>query len=122
MRDKKIRLLLQLGLKKSPDLPDVPLIIDLARNDDERQVFEILTGMKALGRPYFVAPGVPEDRASALQTAFMQTMKDPEFLAEATQSLGTIDAVSGPDMRTIVTRVYSLPSNVVDKARNAVRP
>jgi tripartite-type tricarboxylate transporter receptor subunit TctC len=121
VRDKKIRLLLQLDLKKSPDLPDVPFIMDLARTDDERQVFQILMGMKALGRPYFVAPGVPEDRTAALRTAFMQTMTDPEFLAEAKQSLGTIDPVSGADMQTIVTRVYSLPSNVVDKARDAVK-
>jgi tripartite-type tricarboxylate transporter receptor subunit TctC len=121
VRDKKIRLLLQLDLKKSPDLPDVPFIMDLARTDDERQVFQILMGMKALGRPYFVAPGVPEDRTAALRTAFMQTMTDPEFLAEAKQSLGTIDPVAGADMQTIVTRVYSLPSNVVDKARDAVK-
>jgi len=121
VRDKKIRLLLQLDLKKSPDLPDVPFIMDLARTDDELQVFQILMGMKALGRPYFVAPGVSEDRTAALRTALMQTMTDPEFLAEAKQSLGTIDPVSGADMQTIVTRVYSLPSNVVDKAREAVK-
>lgn len=121
LREQKIRLLLQLDLKKNPDLPDVPLILDLARSEEERRVFELLTSMKALGRPYFVAPEVPKDRAEALQAAFMQTMKDPDFLAEAKTSLGTIDPVSGPDMQAIVTRVYSLPSSIVDKAREAVR-
>jgi tripartite-type tricarboxylate transporter receptor subunit TctC len=122
VRDKKIRLLLQLDLKKSPDLPDVPFIMDMARNDDERRVFELLMGMKALGRPYFVAPGVPQDRSNALRTAFMQTMEDPDFLAEAKKSLGPIDPVSGADMQNIVTRVYSLPLDVVAKARDAVKP
>ncbi len=122
VRDSKIRLLLQLGLKKSPDLPDVPLIVDMARNDEDRSVFEILMGMKALGRPYFIAPGVPEDRSNALRIAFMETMRDSDFLAEAKKSLGTIDPVSGADMQNIVARVYSLPSNVVDKARQAVKP
>lgn len=122
LRDKKVRLLLQLDLKKSPDLPDVPLIMDMARNDEERHVFELLVSMKALGRPYFVAPGVPEDRAEALRTAFMQTLKDPDFLAEARKSLGTIDPVSGADMQKIVSGVYSLPPDVVAKARDAAKP
>src|ERR1700674_5880857 len=61
---KKIRILLQLGLTRSPspDLRDVPLVMDIARNPAERHVLEILMGMKALGRPYFVAPGVSKDR------------------------------------------------------------
>jgi tripartite-type tricarboxylate transporter receptor subunit TctC len=122
VRDNTVRLLLQLDLTKSPDLPDVPLIMDLARNDEERQIFQQLVAMKALGRPYFVAPGVPEDRTSALRAAFMQTMRDPDFLDEAHKTLGTIDPVSGADMQTIVGRVYSLPSEVIDKARTAVKP
>jgi tripartite-type tricarboxylate transporter receptor subunit TctC len=122
VRDKKIRLLLQLDLKQSPELPDVPLIMDLARNDEERQLFELLVGMKALGRPYFVAPEVPQERAAALRTAFMDTMRDPDFLAEATQALGAIDPVSGADMERIVTRVYALPASLVEKARAAVKP
>jgi len=65
------RLLLQLDLAKgaSPDLRDVPLILDIARTDEQRHVFEILMGMKALGRPYFVAPEVPKERADALRAA-----------------------------------------------------
>jgi tripartite-type tricarboxylate transporter receptor subunit TctC len=122
VRDKEIRLLLQIDLKKSADLPDVPLILDLARNDEERQVLEVLVSMKSLGRPYFVPPGVPGDRAEALRTAFMRTMKDPDFLADAKKSLGTIDPVSGADMQNIITRVYALPPDIVAKARAAVKP
>lgn len=122
VRDGKVRLLLQLDLTKSPDLPDVPLIMDLARNDEQRQIFEQLVAMKALGRPYFVAPGVPEDRTTALRAAFMQTMQDPDFLDEARKTLGTIDPVSGVDMQAIVGRVYSLPPEVIDKAHAAVQP
>ncbi len=122
VRDKKVRLLLQLDLKKSAELPDVPLIMDLARTDEERELFELLVGMKALGRPYFVAPEVPQERAAALRTAFMETMQDPDFLAEATQALGAIDPVSGTDMQRIVTRVYATPASLVEKALAAVKP
>jgi tripartite-type tricarboxylate transporter receptor subunit TctC len=85
IRDRKIRLLLQLGLARSPnpDLRDVPLVMDITRNETERHVFEVLMGMKALGRPYFVAPAVPRDRSDALRMAFMATMNDADFLDEA---------------------------------------
>jgi hypothetical protein len=120
---KKIRILLQLGLTKSPspDLRDVPLVMDIARNPDERHVFEILMGMKALGRPYFVAPGVPKDRTDALRAAFMATMSDPEFLDEAKRVLGPIDPISGLDMQGIVSNVYALPPEVIATAREAVK-
>jgi tripartite-type tricarboxylate transporter receptor subunit TctC len=121
--DKKIRMLLQLGLTKgaSPALRDVPLVMDITRNQAERQVFEILMGMKALGRPYFVAPGVPQDRTDALRTAFMATMNDPDFLEEAKRVLGPIDPISGADMQAIISNVYALPGAVIATAREAVR-
>jgi tripartite-type tricarboxylate transporter receptor subunit TctC len=123
LRDGKLRLLLQLDLQKgsSPYLRDVPLAMDLARDEEERQVFRILMSMKALGRPYFVAPEVPADRSDALRAAFMATMKDPEFLSEASQTLGTIDPASGPRMQKVVTDIYALPADVIAKAREAVK-
>ena len=121
--DKKIRILLQLGLTKSPSptLRDVPLVMDIAHNPAERQVFEVLMGMKALGRPYFVAPGVPKDRVDALRDAFMATMSDPDFLDEAKRVLGPIDPISGADMQRIIAGVYALPSEVIATAREAVK-
>jgi hypothetical protein len=121
--EKKIRILLQLGLARSasPALRDVPLVIDIARSEAERHVFEILMGMKALGRPYFVAPGVPRDRTEALRAAFMATMSDPEFLDEAKRTLGPIDPISGSDMQDIIANVYALPPEVIAQAREAVK-
>jgi hypothetical protein len=123
LADKKVRLLLQLDLTKgtSPYLRDVPLVMDIARNEEQRQVLSIFMGMKALGRPYFVAPDVPKDRTEALRRAFMETMRDPQFMKEADQTLGSIDPVSGADMQKIVADVYALPANVIAKAREAVK-
>jgi tripartite-type tricarboxylate transporter receptor subunit TctC len=120
---KKIRMLLQLGLARSasPALRDVPLVMDIARTPAERQVFEILMGMKALGRPYFMAPGVPPDRTDALRAAFMATMNDPDFQEEAKQALGPIDPTSGPDLERIIANLYALPPEVVATARAAVK-
>jgi tripartite-type tricarboxylate transporter receptor subunit TctC len=121
--EKKIRILLQLGLTRSPSpaLRDVPLIMDITRNQAERQVFEILMGMKALGRPYFVAPGVPQDRTDALRAAFMATMNDPDFLDEAKRVLGPIDPISGTAMQAIISNVYALPGEIITTAREAVK-
>jgi tripartite-type tricarboxylate transporter receptor subunit TctC len=123
LRDKKLRVLLQLDLKKgsSPFLRNVPLAMDLARNQGERQVFGLLLSMKALGRPFFVAPNVPKDRSNALRNAFMETMRDPEFLADARRTVGPVSPVSGVDMQKIVTDMYALPADVIAKARQAVR-
>jgi tripartite-type tricarboxylate transporter receptor subunit TctC len=122
IRDKKIRLLLQLDLHKSAELADVPFILDVTRNDEERRIFEILMSMKALGRPYFLAPDVPKERSAALRTAFMQTMVDPEFVQDATQALGPLGPVSGQEMQKIVADIYDLPPGIIAKAREAVKP
>ena len=121
--EKKVRFLLQLGLAKgtNPALRDVPLVLDVTRDTAQRQEFEILMGMKALGRPYFVAPGVPADRTEALRAAFMATVADAEFLAEAKEVLGPIDPVSGVDMQAIIGKVYALPTEVIAAAREAVK-
>jgi len=123
LTEKKVRLLLQLGLAKSPNpvLRDVPLILDVAHNAEQRSIFQVLMGMKTMGRPFFIAPGVPKDRADAIRTAFMKTMNDPAFLAEAEKTLGQIDPLSGPEMQKIITDVYALPADVISKAREAVK-
>jgi tripartite-type tricarboxylate transporter receptor subunit TctC len=121
--EKKIRILLQLGLTKSqsPLLRDVPAILDIVRTEEQREVFTILMGMKAMGRPYFVAPGVPKDRTESLRAAFMATMRDPDFLAEAEKTLGQIDPMTGAEMQKIIGEVYSLPPEVIAKARATVK-
>ena len=123
LAEKKVHLLLQLGLAKSSDpaLRDVPLILDVTRNAEQRSVFQVLMGMKAMGRPFFIAPGVPKDRSEALRKAFMDTMVDPTFLAEAEKILGQIDPMSGPEMQKIIAETHALPADVIAKARETVK-
>jgi len=123
LAEKKVHLLVQLGLAKSPHpaLRDVPLVLDVARSAEQRSIFQVLMGMKAMGRPFFIAPGVPKDRADAIRTAFMKTMQDPAFLAEAEKTLGQIDPLSGTEMQKIITDVHALPADVIAKSREAVK-
>lgn len=118
--EKKVHFLAQFALEPIPGLKDVPFILDMARSPDERALLKLLMQNKALGRPYFVAPKVPEDRVNALRAAFDATMKDPDFKADSAKTVGPIDAVSGAQMQAELAQVYALPPDLVDRARKAV--
>lgn len=113
---KKINILVQLSLAKHPDLPNVPLIIDLAKTEEQKQVFKLIFARQTMGRPYLAPPGIPKDRADALKKAFMDTMKDPDFLAEADKAQLEITPVDGAAIEKLVTEVYKTPPEVAAKA------
>ena len=71
---------------------------------------------QGLGRPFFAPPGVPADRAKALQDAFMATMKDPEYLAEAAQFKFDITPIDGAAMASYVDRIYATPAPLLKRA------
>ena len=95
VEQKKMIVLLQLALSKHADLPDVPLVTDLAKTDEQRQIFKLIFARQVMGRPYLAPPGLPQDRAEALRNAFMATMRDKDFLAEAEQAKFEITPVAG---------------------------
>jgi len=116
LRDRKINLLVIFALERAAEIsPDVPLILDKARDDEQRQILRVHLAGQAFGRPFFAAPGIPEDRKATLRSAFDATMKDPEFVAEATRlrlevspmaggEIGACWARSTPCLRTRSTR------------------
>jgi tripartite-type tricarboxylate transporter receptor subunit TctC len=112
LQNKKINILVQIGLKKSPEMPDVPLMMDLAKDDADRAVLKLLSTSVVIGRPIFAAPGVPAERVAALRKAFDDTMKDPEFLAEAKEAKLDLDPVSGEELQRLVADVVSTPKQI----------
>jgi len=121
VRNKRIIVLVQMSLTKHPDLPDVPLIMDLAKTDEQRQIFKMIFARQTMGRPYLAPPGVPADRLAALRKAFMDTMADQEFLGEAEQNKFEINPVSGEQLEALVKEVYQTPPEVVKKAAAMVQ-
>ena len=119
--DKSITVLAQLSLNKHPDLPDVPLIMDFAKGEDQQQIFKLIFARQVMGRPYLAPPGVPADRTAALRKAFMDTMRDPEFLAEAEKSQLEITPVAGPEVEKLVNDLYQTPKALADKAAEFIR-
>ena len=93
----KINVLVQIGLKRHPDLPDVPLLFELAGNDQDREVLRFISADTAISRAAVTTPETPPERVAALRKAFMDTMRDPQFLAEAEKMQVDISPLSGEE-------------------------
>ena len=117
LKDKKINILYQMSLEKHPELPDVPAIIDYAKTSDDRKVFEFLFAPQEMGRPFFAPPGVPTERVRALREAFAQTLKDPQFLADADKMGVEVQHVGGEQTHMLVERIYASPPEVIARAK-----
>lgn len=118
----EFKTLLQVSRNPHPDLKPVPHVFDLARNADERQVLDLIFGVQAMGRPFAAAPGIPTQRAKALRAAFMATMKDPQFLAEAQKIKLDLKPMSGDELATLIDSFLAAPKPIVERARAAIRP
>jgi tripartite-type tricarboxylate transporter receptor subunit TctC len=118
--DRQIRFLAQLALKKHPDLADVPLAIDYARTPEDREALELILAAQLPGRPYIAPPDMPMPRLKVLQDAFMATMKDSEFLAQAKKRDLEIQPMPGPEVQAFIAKTYQTPKEIVDRV-NAVR-
>src|SRR5262252_2296360 len=110
--EKKINVLVQLSLNKHADLPNAPLVMDLAKTEEQRQIFKLVFARQPMGRPFLAPPGIPADRTAALRKAFMDTMKDPGFLAEAEKMKLEINPVSGDAVQEIMQEVYQTPKAI----------
>ena len=115
IRDGKLNILAQIGLNKASDLPDTPLLVDLGRTDEDRVALKLLSAPVDMGRPLFVAPGVPPERVAALREAFAATMKDPAFLDAAAKQRLDIDPVSGETLQRLVADILAAPRPVAER-------
>jgi tripartite-type tricarboxylate transporter receptor subunit TctC len=121
LAEHKVNVLLQLALEQHPDLPDVPLVMDLARNEDERMAMELIFARQVMGRPYLAPPGMPPERLEALRRAFDATTTDPEFLADAARIDLELNPVTGEAIDALLARIYSASDNAVRLASEAIR-
>jgi tripartite-type tricarboxylate transporter receptor subunit TctC len=119
--DGSIIVLVQLSLNKHPELPNVPLVMDFAKADDQRQIFKLIFARQVMGRPYLAPPGVPKERVEALRQAFDATMKDPEFLADAEKAQLEITPVAGQAVEALVKETLQTPKALADKAAGFIR-
>jgi tripartite-type tricarboxylate transporter receptor subunit TctC len=121
LEQRQINVLLQLSLAKHPELPDVPVISDLSRDEATRQIFMLAFGAQKSGRPVATTPGVPRERLDALRLAFDTTMADAEFRADAKRTgLEVEGPIGGEEVDDVVRDIYATPQAVVQRY-NAIR-
>jgi tripartite-type tricarboxylate transporter receptor subunit TctC len=121
LRDHKINVLMQLGMRKHPEHLDIPLAIDLAQTPADRQALELMLSPTLFARPFAAPPGVPPERIEALRTAFRQTVQDPVFLADANKMKLEIEYVSDSEIVGLLKRLYMTPPDVVARVKAAVK-
>jgi tripartite-type tricarboxylate transporter receptor subunit TctC len=115
IRTNGVTMLVQFALNRHPELGNVPTAIELARNDEERQVLRAIMSASEIGTAFFTTPGVPPDRLVALRRAFDATMKDPAFLADAAKINFSVGPMSGEDVQVLVAEMEKLPATLVEK-------
>jgi tripartite-type tricarboxylate transporter receptor subunit TctC len=115
-RDKKVNIILQIGLEKLKDLPNVPSALDLVSDPDSRKVLELILIRQEMGRPFAMPPGVPADRVTIMRNAFNAALKDPGFLAEAAKVRLEIDPLTGAQIAALLKTAYSAPKPIVARA------
>jgi tripartite-type tricarboxylate transporter receptor subunit TctC len=120
LQEKKINILVQAALKKDPEIAEVPLVLDAAKTDEQRQILKLFLTSQETARPFAAPPGIPADRKAALIAAFEQTMKDPEFLAEAKKLNLDINPLSGKTITDLLIELYATPKAILEKAAQMV--
>ena len=122
VKQKKIYIISQQGLAKHPDLPHLPLVIDLAKSEGDRRAMKLLFYGLAVGRPYVSTPGLPKDRAKALRGAFKTLLTDKQFLAEAKKRRLEINQPKdGATIDKLLAEIYQTPRDIVARAAAATR-
>ena len=121
IRDGMLNVLIQTGLRKDKDLPQVPLFLDLVKRDPVREpVAKFMSQAVAIARPVAAPPGVPADRVEILRRAFDATMEDPAFLAEADKLHAEIDPLTGEQVQDIVTQVLNTPKPIINQIQKVL--
>ncbi len=118
--EKKIDILFQVGAERHPALKDIPLMTDLAGDDEQRAILKLVSSPIALGRPYLAPPGTPPERVAVLRQAFQATMRDPGFLDDMAKLGHEVDPKSGEYIARIVAETIGAPPSIVAKAKTAI--
>lgn len=121
IRDGKIKFIVQIGLTKSPELPaSLPLLMDLAKNDADREVLQLLSSAGAVGRSLVAPPGVDAARAAALKAAFVATVRDSAFLADTKKQNLAVAPLSSAEIQGIVEKTVNTPDALAKRIRSAI--
>ena len=116
LRDRKARIVIQVGLARAPDIAEVPNALDLVKDEDHRKAFALLLTRQVHGRPFVAPPGTPPDVVAVLKRAFLAMAKDPAFLQDAAKMKADIVVNDGAELAALYAQTYATPRPLVERA------
>jgi tripartite-type tricarboxylate transporter receptor subunit TctC len=120
LRDDKMRLILQIALEKHRDIPNVPLLLDLAQNQADRDLIAFMSSGSPMGQSYAAPPGVPAPIVEALRRAFDETMKDQAFIEKLKTAKMAFNPMTGEELTKFVDRTIGAPASVINRYKAAM--
>ena len=114
--------LIQVGLEREPELRDTPLLLEQPVKAEDKPLLEFMSKAITVGRPVATTPGVPADRVAALRKAFVATLDDPEFIAEAKQQNAEVRPMTGEVLEKTIRELIEAPQSVRDRVKIALQP
>ena len=118
---KTVTILFQGGVKRNPELSDVPIVIELAKTPEDKQLVEYLYAGQDIGRPFVAPPGLPPARLKALRDAFKATMADPEFIEDVKRNKFELAPEDGEHLETLIRKIYATPQSIIDKVADLIK-
>jgi tripartite-type tricarboxylate transporter receptor subunit TctC len=119
----EVSVVVQTMPKKHPELSNVPLAIDYAKTDDAKRLLKhAIHDTATITRLYFMPPGTPKDRVATVRQAFLDTYKDPAFLAEAKKARLDLEAVTGQEMEQIVAGLFKMEPKQTARLKEVLVP
>jgi tripartite-type tricarboxylate transporter receptor subunit TctC len=122
IRDHKINVAVQFSLKRNPELLDVPTMMELVKDQNDRRVLQLIFATQEMGRPFAAPPGVPNARAEILKRAFMEATADRELQSEAEKQHLEISPISGDAIGALLSELYATPKPLAERAYSFRRP
>ena len=121
LKDKKVNIIVQMGMQKHPSIPDVPSALDLAANEDDRRMMELVFAKFNLSRPFFGPPQMSAQTLDQFRKSFVSVLKDKDFLQEADKTGMEIDPVYGQEAQELVARLLKTPESQAQKMRELLK-
>jgi tripartite-type tricarboxylate transporter receptor subunit TctC len=117
-----MRVLVQTHVKGHPELNamGIPNAMAFAKTEDQRTMLELFFAQEVFGRPYVVAPEVPKERVEALRKAFLETLSDPDLMAEAKRANMEVNPVPGEEVQKLIAKVYAAPKDLIGKLKHTL--
>lgn len=122
LKDGKINVIAQMGVERNAAIPDVPLILDYAKDPKAKALFNFMFLPLQTGRPFAAPPEVPADRLEALRKAFTDAASDPEFKADLVKQNATVELVDGKQTEEIVNTLYATSPEVINSVKALLKP